>query len=150
MLNRKGFVSALSIAMIAGVTVWAGEVKLDGVKCIVAPKAASADKSADFKDGKVYFCCGNCAGKFAANPEKFTTNANMQLVATEQYVQKSCPFSGGDLNPDTKMKVGDAEVSFCCEKCQAKVAAAEGKDQLELVFGEKPFKTAGFAKASAE
>ncbi len=150
MLSRKAFVSALSVALIAGVTVWAGEVKLEGVKCVVAPKAASADKSADYKDGKVYFCCGNCAGKFAASPEKYATNANMQLVATAQYKQKSCPFSGGDLNPDTKIKVGDAEVSFCCEKCQAKVEAAEAKDQVELVFGEKPFKTAGFAKVKAE
>jgi YHS domain-containing protein len=146
MLNRKGILSLLSVALIAGVTVWADDVKLEGVKCVVAPKAAKADKSADFKDGKVYFCCGNCAGKFAESPEKFTTNANMQLVATKQYAQKSCPLSGGDLNPETMIKVGDVEVSFCCNNCKGKVESAEAKDQVTMVFEEKAFKKAGFAK----
>jgi len=146
MLNRKGILSLLSVALIAGVTVWADDVKLEGVKCVVAPKAAKADKSADFKDGKVYFCCGNCAGKFAESPEKFTTNANMQLVATKQYAQKSCPLSGGDLNPETMIKVGDVEVSFCCNNCKGKVQSAEAKDQVTMVFEEKAFKKAGFAK----
>ena len=36
------------------------------------------------------------------------------------------------------------------EAAKAKVEAAEAKDQVELVFGEKPFKTAGFAKVKAE
>jgi YHS domain-containing protein len=146
MLNRKGFLSVLSIALIAGVTVWADEVKLEGIKCIVAPKAAMAEKSATFKDGKVYFCCGGCAGKFAATPEKFNTNANMQLVATKQYEQKACPFSGGDLNPETMIKVGDAEVSFCCNNCKGKVEAAEPAEQVKMVFEEKAFEKAGFAK----
>jgi YHS domain-containing protein len=146
MLNRKGMLSLLSVVLIAGVTVWADDVKLEGVKCVVAPKAALAGKSADFKDGKVYFCCGNCAGKFAESPEKFETNANMQLVATKQYEQKACPFSGGDLNPETKIKVGDAEVSFCCNNCKGKVESAEAKEQVTMVFGEKAFKKAGFAK----
>ncbi len=128
----------------------AAEVKLDGISCIVAPKPASAGKSADYKDGKVYFCCGNCAGKFAAAPEKFATKANMQLVATAQYEQKSCPLSGGELNPSTKIKVGEAEVAFCCEKCQGKVEAAKAEEQLEMVFGEKAFEKAGFAKPEAK
>jgi len=146
MLNRKGILSLFSVALIAGVTVWAEDVKLEGVMCVVAPKAAKADKSAEFKDGMVYFCCGNCAGKFAEAPDKFNTNANMQLVATKQYEQKACPFSGGDLNPETKMKVGEVEVSFCCNNCKGKVEAAEAKDQVTMVFEEKAFKKAGFAK----
>ncbi len=148
MLNRKMWLSALSVVIVAGVTVWADEVKLDGVKCVVAPKAAIASKSADYKDGKVYFCCGNCAGKFAEAPEKFAPNANMQLVATKQYVQKTCPFRGGELNAETKIKVGDAEVSFCCANCKGKVEAAEEKEQLTMVFNDKAFEKAGFAKVA--
>jgi YHS domain-containing protein len=148
MVSRKSFLSALSVALIAGVTVWAGEVKLDGITCVVAPKAVNASKSASYKDGKVYFCCGNCAGKFATAPEKFATKANMQLVATGQYEQKACPYSGGELDPSTKIKVGEAEVAFCCANCKGKTEAAEADKQVDMVFGEKAFKKAGFAKVS--
>lgn len=149
MLNRKGMLSALCVALIAGVTVWAGEPKLEGVKCVVAPRAAKADKSVDYKDGKVFFCCANCPKKFAAAPEKFATKANMQLVATGQYEQKKCPLTGRDLNADTKIKVGEAEVAFCCANCKGKVEAAEGDKQVEMVFGEKAFEKAEFAKAGS-
>ena len=149
MLSRKVLLSVLSVVLVAGVTVWAGEVKLEGIKCVVLAKPATAGKSADHKDGKVYFCCGNCAGKFAASPEKFATKANMQLVATKQYEQKTCPLTGMPLNPETKVKVGDAEVAFCCNNCKGKVEAAEGDKQLEMVFEEKAFKKAGFAKVGS-
>ncbi len=149
MVNRKVWLSVVSIALVAAVTVWAGEIKLEGVKCIVAAKPAVAGQSADYKDGKVYFYCGNCAGKYAAAPEKFAAKANMQLVATGQYEQKTCPFSGGELNAATKIKVGDAEVSFCCDQCKGKVQAAEADKQVDMVFAEKPFEKAGFAKAGS-
>ena len=150
MTIRKLLVSSCAVLLVAGMTAWADEpkdeIKLEGVKCIVAPRAAKADQSAEYKEGKVFFCCGNCPKKFAEAPEKFTTVANQQLVATGQYKQKTCPLSGGPLNPDTEIKVGDAKVAFCCPNCQGKVAAAEGKEQLELVFSEKAFEKAGFAK----
>lgn len=150
MVSRKSFVSFLCVGLIAGVTAWADEVSLEGIKCVVAPKPANASKSAEYKEGKVYFCCGNCAAKFAEAPEKFATASNMQLVATHQYEQKACPFSGGELNPETKIKVGEAEVAFCCNNCKGKVEAAEAKEQVEMVFGEKAFKKAGFAKVAAK
>jgi len=149
MMIRKFLLSAVAVVAVAGATVLAAEVKLDGVKCVVAPRPASADKSAEYKDGKVFFCCGNCAGKFAADPKPFATASNMQLVATGQYAQKACPFSGGPLNADTEIKVGDAKVSFCCNNCKGKVEAAEGKEQVEMVFGEKPFEKGGFAKVKS-
>lgn len=148
MMIRKFLVSAFAVLAVAGATVLAEDIKLDGIKCVVAPRPASATKSADFKDGKVYFCCGNCAGKFAEDSKPFATAANMQLVATKQYAQKACPLSGGPLNADTAIKVGDVEVSFCCNNCKGKVAGTEGKEQLELVFGEKAFEKAGFAKVA--
>jgi hypothetical protein len=150
MMIRKFLVSAFAVFAVAGVTVWAEDIKLDGIKCIVAPKPASADKSADYKEGKVFFCCGNCAGKFAEDSKKFATNANMQLVATKQYEQKSCPLSGGPLNAETAIKVGEAKVSFCCNNCKGKVESTEGKEQLELVYGEKAFEKAGFAKVATK
>lgn len=150
MMIRKFLVSAFAVFAIASVTVLAEDIKLDGVKCVVAPRPVSADKSAEYKDGKVFFCCGNCAGKFAEDSKKFATTANMQLVATKQYEQKACPLSGGPLNADTEIKVGEAKVSFCCNNCKGKVESTDGKDQLELVYGDKAFEKAGFAKVTTK
>ena len=143
------WISALAVLAIAAVTVVAGEVELDGVACVVASRDAQASKSADFKDGKVYFCCGGCVGKFAKTPDKYTEQANRQLVQTKQYTQTGCPFSGGDVNPETMISVAGTKVGFCCGNCKGKVEAAEAKEQVKMVFGDKAFKKA-FAKAKAE
>ena len=120
------------------------EVKLDGIKCPVSGKAAT-ENSVDYKHGKVYFCCENCPKAFSKDTAKFATKANAQLVATHQAKQAHCPLTGGKLNPDTAITVGGAKVCFCCEKCQGKVKAATGDDQITMVFGDKAFEKAGFA-----
>lgn len=150
----KRFVTAMAvICMVASATVWAAEkaeINLENVKCLVAPtKAASAEKSSDYKDGKVYFCCDGCKGKFEKDKEKFAKQANHQLVATKQFKQKACPLSGGDVNPEKTVKINGVEIGFCCGNCQGKVAAAEGDAQLELVFSEKAFKN-GFEKVKKD
>ncbi|WP_153557417.1 eL24 family ribosomal protein [Roseimaritima sediminicola] len=146
---KKMIGSIFGVALVACATVWATEPKLDDVKCVVASRNASADKSADYKEGKVFFCCNGCKGKFEKAPEKFTAKANHQLVATEQYEETACPISGRDLNPETKTKVAGVEVAFCCNGCKGKVEKAEGKEKIELVFGEKAFKK-GFKPAEAD
>ena len=146
MIVRKLMLSALAVLAVAGATVVAEDVKLEGIKCVVAPRPADASKSADYKGGKVYFCCGNCAGKFAGDSAKFATTANAQLVATKQFEQKSCPLSGGAIKDGTEVTVAGATVKFCCNNCQGKVKAADEKAQLDMVFGEKAFEKAGFAK----
>jgi len=123
----------------------ADEVKLDGIKCIVAKdKAAKSDKSVDYKDGKVYFCCGNCPKAFEKDQKKFATAANTQLVATGQAKQHKCPLSGSDLNKDTEITVAGAKVQFCCNMCKGKVEKAKGDEQAEMVFSDKAFEKAGF------
>ncbi|EMI22098.1 YHS domain-containing protein [Rhodopirellula maiorica SM1] len=145
----KKVASGLAIALVATATVFAGDVDLEGVKCVVASKPADAEKSADYKDGKVYFCCNGCAGKFAKNKEKFANSANRQLVATKQYEQKACPISGRELNPETGTEVSGVKVTFCCNGCKGKVEKAEGDAKVKLVFSEKAFAKA-FAKAAEE
>ncbi len=145
----KKVLSCVAVMLVACATVVGGDVNLEGVKCIVAPKDALASKSAEYKDAKVYFCCGNCAGKFAAEPKKFAEKANAQLVATKQYEQKACPFSGGELDPETAIKVAGQKVSFCCANCKGKVEAAEEAKQASLVFNDKAFEKA-FKKVAAE
>lgn len=145
-MMMKKALTCLAVVLVAGATVVAGEVKLEGVKCVVAKRDAQASKSAEYKDAKVYFCCGGCAGKFAKDTEKYANSANRQLAATKQYEQKACPLSGGELNPETAIKVAGTKVAFCCNNCKGKVASAEGDKQIALVFSEKAFKKA-FKKA---
>lgn len=139
-------ISLLAVTLcFALTTAFAADVKLDGVKCIVNGKAdAKADKTADYKGGKVYFCCDNCPKAFAKDEKKFATKANAQLVATKQAVQHKCPLSGGDLNKDTEITVGGAKVQFCCNNCKGKVEKATGDDQLNLVFSDDAFKKGDF------
>lgn len=147
----KKMMSCFAVLMVAAATVVAGDVELDGVKCVVAPKAASESKSADYKKGKVYFCCGGCAGKFAADTKKFATKANFQLVATKQYEQKACPMSGRELNPEMTSTVAGKKVAFCCGGCKGTVDKAEGDEaKMKLVFAEKPFEKAFAKKKTAE
>lgn len=136
----KKILSCFAVLLVAGATVVAGDVDLEGVKCVVAPKAATEGKSADYKDGKVYFCCGGCAGKFASDTKKFSTKANHQLVATKQYEQKGCPMSGREVNPETTSTVAGTKVAFCCEGCKGSVDKAEGDEaKMKLVFADKAF-----------
>ena len=146
----KKVFSCFAVLLVAAATVVAADVDLEGVKCVVADKAANPEKSADYKGGKVYFCCGNCAGKFADDSKKFAVKANHQLVATKQYEQKVCPFSGGDLNPETAVKLAGVNVAFCCNNCKGKVESAEkDAEKLEMVFSDKAFEK-GFAKKKSE
>ena len=119
------------------------DVKLDSIKCLLNPKgAAKAETAVDYKGGKVYFCCNNCAGKFKAEPAKYAEKANLQLVATKQAKQEKCPFSGAPCKPEHKVTVGGVDVCFCCPNCQGKVAKAEGEEQMKLIFNDKAFEKA--------
>ena len=136
----KSFMTFLAICIVAGATVVAADVDLKNVQCVVANKPASAGKAADYKNAKVYFCCGGCAGKFAANIKKFAERANHQLVATKQYTQKGCPFSGGAVKAGKMINIAGTEVGFCCDGCKNKVASAKDDEaRMKLVFSDKAF-----------
>ena len=66
-MKIRGILVGLASVVLLTLTVCAAEkVKLDGIKCAMKPKnAAKANKSLDFKGGKVYFCCDNCPKGFA-------------------------------------------------------------------------------------
>lgn len=134
--------SLLCTAVLAvGVFAFAAEEKAKAFKasCPVSGKPALEDKTADYKGGKVYFCCENCPKAFAATPAKFATKANQQLVATGQATQVKCPLSGGKLNPEANVEVGGVKVGFCCNDCKGKVAAEKGDAQAELAFSDAAF-----------
>ena len=116
------------------------ELKLEGVKCVVNPKKdVNPEKSLEYKEGKVFFCCGGCPKAFEKDSAKFATKANHQLALTGQYKQAKCPLTGKDVNEDQTVKVGGVAVVLCCGGCKGKVKKAEGDDQAELVFNDKAF-----------
>ena len=149
-------ISKLSIVCSAvlaiGLVAYAAEEKAKEFKatCPVSGKAALQDKTADYKSGKVYFCCENCPKAFAKDTAKFATKANQQLIATGQTTQAKCPLSGGKLNPDASSDVGGAKVTFCCNMCKGKVDEAKGDAQTELVFSDAAFAKAGFEVKKAK
>jgi len=116
----------------------ADEIKVEGIKCVVAGnKDAKAANSVDYKGGKVFFCCQNCPKAFKADTAKFAAKANHQLVATKQAKQVACPFTGEAVDAATKIKVDGAEVGFCCDMCKGKAEAS--KDKVNLIFSDKAF-----------
>ena len=150
-MRMKNFMTLMAVCLVAGATVVAGDVELKNVQCVVANKPASQAKSASYKEGKVYFCCSGCAGKFASDSKKFAERANHQLVSTKQYEQKGCPFSGGKVNPETMVSIAGTKVAFCCNGCKGKVDSVEGDAaKIKLVFADKSFKKAFQKKAKTD
>jgi len=146
----KKTISVLAILLVAGATVVAAEVDFKKINCVIADKPVDTTKSVDYKDGKVYFCCGGCPSKFAKDTKKFSAKANHQLVATKQYEQTGCPISGGKVNPDTMVKLAGTELAFCCDKCKGKFEdAKDDAARMELVFSDMAFEK-GFKKVKTK
>ncbi len=150
MKARYLLASSVCATLLAASLLMAGEINLEGVKCVLNPKGpAKAENAVEYKGAKVFFCCQNCPKKFSEDPAKFATKANHQLVATKQAKQLKCPLSGQPTKEDKTVEVNGVNVAFCCANCQGKVAKAEGDEQLELVFSDKAFEK-GFEIAKQE
>ncbi len=145
------FHRVLAVALLAFMASSVTADELEGVKCVVNPKAdAKENASADYMDAMVYFCCNNCAGKFKEDPDKFAETANFQLVATEQFKQKACPLTGRPVNAEQTSEIGDVEVGFCCGNCKGRVDKAEDDAaRIKMVFAKAAFKK-GFEAADNE
>ncbi len=148
MLIRALCLSA--VAVLVGAFAIAEEAKkAPELKCVVAgTPAAKADKFAEYKGGKVNFCCDNCKAKFTAEPAKYAVAANHQLVQSGQAKQEKCPLSGGPTKADKTVDIAGATVAFCCENCQGKVAGEkDAAKQKEMVFSDAAFAKAAFKVA---
>src|SRR5690606_35046311 len=114
-----GFAVAAS-AVLALTAARAADEKEKKVEVVrpVSGKAINKDHSLAYKEAKVYFCCPNCPKAFEKDPAKFATNANLQLVQTEQAVEKKCPLTGRPLNKAQTVKIKGLDVQFCCANCK--------------------------------
>lgn len=147
---RGILVGVASVALLALTVYAAEEINLKGIKCAMNPKAAAkAEKSVDYKGGKVFFCCDNCPKGFAkkidAKDKLTAAKGNAQLVATGQAKQAKCVFTGGPLK--TKVTVAGATIQFCCNNCKGKAEKLKGDDQLVALIGDAAYKKGGFKVA---
>ncbi|MBA2113718.1 hypothetical protein [Bremerella alba] len=152
-MKTRFMVAGLALLAVAAVSLVAAEIDLEGVKCIMNPKAAAkADKSLEYKGGEVFFCCNNCpkgfTKKLEAKDKTVMAKANHQLVATAQAKQEHCPFTGGPMNKE--LTVDGATVKFCCNNCKGKAETMDGDEQLTALFGEEAWEKAGFEVAEAK
>jgi YHS domain-containing protein len=147
----KNVLMAVSSVALLAVGLFAAEEAAEkfSAKCPVSGKDAIETSSVEYRGALVYFCCEGCPDAFKADTKKYAANANMQLVQTGQATEVKCPFTGGKLNKDTAIKVGDVEVAFCCNNCKAKASEKSGADQVALVFNDTAFEK-GFEVKKAE
>lgn len=138
------FALGLAVAASATLALTAARAAEEGkekaeVKCPVSGKPIDKSHHVAYKDAEVYFCCPNCPKAFEKDTAKYATKANAQLVQTGQYEQAKCPLTGQKLNPEQKLDIAGNEVHFCCGNCKGKVAKADDKEKMELVYSDKAF-----------
>lgn len=115
-------------------------ISLDGVKCVVNPiVSAKRDVALDYHGGKIYFCCEGCRRTFEKESDKFTAQANLQLVQTKQAQQTRCPISGQVSTSANKVSFQGIEVAFCCDGCRKVFEEATADEKLRLAFADKAF-----------
>jgi YHS domain-containing protein len=104
--------------------------------CPVTGKTIDKNVWIDYQGGKLYFNNADCVKKFQENVEKYTAKANLQLVVSGQAQQSACPLMGKPVVAGKSVVVSGVKVELCCGICQKKIAKANPKEQLEMVFGK--------------
>lgn len=139
-MSRLGLLLLPILLLTASLFTAASAQDLAGVKCIVTGDRGANDKHASkHLDGDVYFCCQRCKSTYDADPKKFATKANHQLVVSGQYVQTRCPSGKKITDNQRKMSVMGVNVIFCDENQMMKVSDASGQQKAEMMFGGDAF-----------
>jgi YHS domain-containing protein len=106
-------------------------------RCPLSGKPVDAETQAQVDGKTVAFCCPGCAGKYKAEPAKYTEK--LKAASTKQV---HCPVSGKAIDPAVSAEKGDKTVYFCCKGCAKKVsedekafADAAAEDQGVLAYG---------------
>ena len=108
--------------------------------CAVAgKKLGSMGKPIDFvhEGRQVRFCCRGCVPKFKANPEKYLTSVDKNIVAAQKknYPITSCVISKEKLDETAKdVVVNNRLVRLCCGGCVRKLKKNPQKFFKELDY----------------
>lgn len=109
------------------------------IECPVMGGEAKKEVSADYRGGKMFFCCPDCIEEFNKHKDKYAAKANQQLVLTKQYTQKACPLTGRPVSTEQKAEIGGLEVHFCCKGCAGKIEKMADAERFNAVFGNAGF-----------
>ncbi len=156
---RSGMIlSAAALLMCVVVPAYGGEEKekAEGekaaiespvIKCPVSGRPVQLALSAEYKEGKVYFCCPACVEKFKSDSEPFAEAADAQLKAIgagAKVNQFACPMCSKPHKTAVKrplkkglLGVKLAEVYFCCDDCATAFEKEDDKaatEKLESVL----------------
>jgi YHS domain-containing protein len=77
----------------------------------------------DHNGREIRFCCANCIGKFEAEPEKYISAIDAQIIAeqTPDYPMTTCMVTGdelgGEMGPAVDYVYNNRLVRFCCRSC---------------------------------
>lgn len=125
-----GFAAFLTGAAVA----LTGPGETSAIKCPVSGEPANLYTSLATDNGPVFFCCDHCIKDYQAAPDKFTEAAAEQqkALSNREKIQVTCPVSGKPVAPNTARTFDGQSVSFCCEKCPDKYAAAPAEYKKAL------------------
>ena len=137
-----------AIFLVSAILFGGDDPKAKTITCVVSGDEINKDELKDhdfsnYRDGKVYFCCGGCKMDFDESPKKFATKANFQLVSSGQYTQTACPVNKGKIHTAKakknlkKVTVNGMEVDLCCPGCLKKYNKAD--DKFALIFSDKRY-----------
>ena len=147
-----------AIFLVSAILFGGDDPKAKTITCVVSGDEINKNELKDhdfsnYRDGKVYFCCGGCKMDFDESPKKFATKANYQLVSSGQYTQTACPVNKGKIHTAKakknlkKVTVNGMEVDLCCPGCLKKYNKAD--DKFALIFSDKGYEK-GFASKDAQ
>lgn len=93
------------------------------VNCPLSGETIDPKVFATHDEGKVYFCCKNCASKFTSDPSQYQA-----ALASSYTYQTICPVMDGTIDPTSFSVLPDGKtVYYCCPACEKKLLADPGK-----------------------
>jgi YHS domain-containing protein len=120
--------SGLSLGLTAAITLLVALPVLAGdqappikpqTNCPVMGAKINRRLFAEYKDKRVYFCCGDCPAQFKKDPARYVAQLEAQGITLER-IQTTCPVTGEKLK-DKKVFADykGKRVYFCCDACVA-------------------------------